>query len=95
MTARDTYQSSVKSAASAKTATLTANQATAQETINANGVNVGYNLQTGNYANLATAVKNANIAKWNADFAAEQTKQASIAAARDTLRNAGGDNAAF
>lgn len=86
---RDTYNSSVKSAGSAKPATLTTNQAVAQETINASGCNAGYNLQTGNYANFNTAMKNAIAAKRDADFAAEQTKQASIALARDTLRNTG------
>ena len=89
MTSRDTYNSSVKSAVAAKTATITANQTTAQETINANGVNVGYTLQTGNYANFAAGVKAANQAKRDADFAAEQTKQAAIMVARDTLRDSG------
>ncbi len=89
MSARDTYISSVKSAETSKVATLVAADATKQETINANGCNVGYNLQTGNYANFASSVKNANIARWNTTFSVEQAKQASIAAARDTLRTGG------
>lgn len=87
---RDSYNSSVASANSGKTATVTTAQATAQETVNAAGVNVGYTLQTGNYPNFAAAVKAANTARANTVFAAEQTKQAARDAARDALR-AGGD----
>jgi hypothetical protein len=94
MSNRDTYAVSVKAAAPVKTATLTTNQTTAQETINASGVNVGYTLQSGNYANLASAVKSANQAKRDADFTAEQTKQAALMVARDTLRDTG-DRAPF
>ena len=89
MSNRDTYNASVKNAGPAKTATITMNQTVFQETINAMGVNVGYTTQAGNYANFATAVKNANMAKIAADNAAEATRQASIAAARDTLRGTG------
>lgn len=95
MTARDTYQSSVKSAEGSKVATVSTAETTKQETINASGVNVGYNLQTGNYANLAAAVKSANTAKIATLNTAEHAKQVAINVARDTLRNAGGDNAAF
>lgn len=89
MTARDTYNASVKAAAPAQVATLTTNQTTAQATIEASRTAVGYNLQTGNYANFAAAVANANKAKFAADLAAEMTKQAAIAVARDTLRSTG------
>jgi hypothetical protein len=50
---------------------------------------VGYNLQTGNNATLVSTVKTANIAKLEALANAEKTRQASIAAARETLKNAG------
>lgn len=93
--ARDTYTATLKAAAVVKTATLTANQTAFQETINQNGVNVGYNLQTGNYANFAAGVKSAIQAKRDADFLALQTKQAVEAAARDALRASGTDSAAF
>jgi hypothetical protein len=89
MSSRDTYISSVKGAAPVKTATLTANEGAKQATINASGVDVGYTTQTGNYANFASAVKSANIAKLNADFLAEQARQATVAAARDMLRATG------
>lgn len=89
MTARDTYQTTVKATGPTKTATITANQTTAQETINANGVNVGYTTQSGNYANFATGVKNANQAKRDADFKAEHDRQVAINVARDTLRDSG------
>jgi len=95
MTARDTYISSVQSAHATKTATLSANETTRQATIDAKLSVVGYTLQSGNNANLLAAVSSANQAKRDADYAAEQAKQASIAAARDTLRNAGGDSAPF
>ena len=90
MTARDTYQTTVKSAGSSKIATLTANQAAQQETINASGANVGYHPgSSSSSASYEAAVKAANIAKWNADFAAEHAKQVAINAARDTLRATG------
>lgn len=89
MTARDTYNSTVATAAQTKAATLLSAEAAKQETINASGCNVGYNLQTGNYANFAAAIKSAINAKAASVAAAEATKQATIAAARDTLRNAG------
>ena len=89
MTARDTYQSSIKSAAATKTATLTANELTKQETINASGVNVGYNLQSGNFANFDTATKSAVQAKRDADFGAEVARQKAADAAREALRATG------
>jgi hypothetical protein len=89
MTARDTFNSTVATATKTKVATDLQNEMIRQETINAAGVGVGYTLQAGNYAALAAAVKSAIAAKLTADLAAEQTKQASHAAARDTLRNSG------
>ena len=89
MTARDTYTSSVKSAAASQVVTVTSAETTRQESVNASGVNVGYNLQTGNYANYAAAVKAANIAKFNSLNAAEAAKQATVAVARDTLKATG------
>jgi hypothetical protein len=91
MTARTVYEAAVKSAATAKTATLIANETTKQETINASGVNVGYYPGKGGSGEAAfqAAVKTANQAKWDADFAAEQAKQAAHMVARDTLRAAG------
>lgn len=94
MTARSTYEAAITATGPTKTAALTANQTAAQETINAAGVNVGYNLQTGNFANLAAAVKTATQAKLAADFAVQQAQQATMAAARDALR-ATGDLGAF
>jgi hypothetical protein len=95
MSNRDTYIASVKSATAAKVATLTANETSRQETVNASGVNVGYTLQSGNNANLLAAVKSANQAKRDADFAAEHARQVAIGIARDTLRTGGGDTAPF
>jgi hypothetical protein len=95
MTARDTYNASIIAAAKTLTASKTANETTAQEAANQSGVNVGYTLQSGNNVNFVNGIKNAAIAKANANFAAEQAKQAALMVARDTLRTAGGDNAAF
>jgi hypothetical protein len=89
MTARDTYTASVKAAASVQAASLVANEGAKQTTIDASKSVVGYTLQTGNMANLQASVTAANKAKFAADFAAEQTKQAAIAAARETLRATG------
>lgn len=95
MSNRDTFNASQVTAASTKVATVAAAVTAAQETINASGCNVGYTLQTGNYANLLASLKAATIAKANTLFAAEHAKQVAINVARDTLRNGGGDNAAF
>ena len=89
MSSRDTYTASVKSAAVTQIAAVVSAETARQETINASGCNVGYNLQTGNYANFAAAVKAATIAKTAAVTAAEQAKQAAIAGARDTLKSSG------
>jgi hypothetical protein len=94
MSNRDTFNSSVKTAAATEVATKLTNAGTQQETINQSGVNVGYTLQSGNYANLKTAVDNARKAKIAADLAAEAAKNASIMLARDTLRDSG-DRAPF
>ena len=94
MTARDTFNASVKTAAVVQVAAVTAAQTSFQETINASGCNVGYNLQTGNYANYLAAVKAANAAKIAAVHAAEAVKQTTIAAAKDTLRATGDVGAA-
>jgi hypothetical protein len=89
MTARDTYNASVVSANTAVVATGISNAVAEQETINAKGVNVGYTTQTGTFANLDSATKTANALRLSNAFAREKAKQSSIAAARDTLRNAG------
>jgi hypothetical protein len=91
MTARDTYASALVTAATTKAATLTANELTKQETINQSGVNVGYHpgVSTGSSASYEAAVKLAAQVKRDADFAAEQAKQASHMVARDTLRATG------
>jgi len=87
MTARETYSSSVASAETTKKATLDAIPGTFQETVNASGVNVGYNTINGNYTNFA--VKTANSTKIASIDSAERTKQASVQAARETLRGTG------
>jgi len=89
MTARTTYEATVKTAGQTKITTLIADELTKQETINQSGCNVGYNLVNGNYANLAAAVKNANAAKRDADFAAEVARQATLMVQRDLLRDSG------
>jgi hypothetical protein len=89
MTARTVYEAAILAAASAKTATLTSNETTKQTTIDGAKSIVGYTTQTGNYANLAAAVKAANQAKWDADFLAEQQKQQAVMQARDALRASG------
>ena len=95
MTARTTYEAAVSSAATTKAATVAAAELTHQTTIDANNSVVGYLPNGGNYGNLASAVKTANAAKLASIYNAEVAKQASFAAARDTLRNAGTDSGAF
>jgi hypothetical protein len=95
MSSRDTLNSTVSTAGKTQAAAVLSAVQVAQTTIDAANSVVGYNNVNGSYGNLAAAVKTANLAKANAIFAAEQAKQASIAVARDTLRSAGGDAAAF
>jgi hypothetical protein len=92
VTARTTFEGTVKTAAQTQLTTLAANELTKQETINQSGVNVGYNpnnATSGQFTTYNNAVIAANKAKYLADQAAEAAKQASIAQARDTLRNSG------
>lgn len=91
MSARDTYNASVASAASVQAASVAAAQTAAETTIDGSLSAVGYNLNSGAtaYATLAAAIKASIIAKRNALQAAEMAKQASIAAAKDTLRTTG------
>ena len=89
MTARATFAATVQIAAVTQIAAVQAAETARQETINASGCNVGYNLQTGSYSAFAAAVKAANIAKTAALTAAEQTKQTAVAVARDTLKSSG------
>jgi hypothetical protein len=89
LSGRDNLVASVKVAAVAQIATVIVAVGAAQETINASGVNVGYNLQTGNNPNYVAAIKAAALAKANSLFAAEAARQAAIAVARDTLRATG------
>ena len=85
MTARETYSSSVATAEATKKSTNDASITTFQETINASGCNVGYTLQSRNFSNFNTAVKNANAALIAARDSAEKAKQASLQAARETF----------
>jgi hypothetical protein len=63
-------------------------------TIDGSNTAAGYTTQTGTYSTLKAAHDSAAKAKLAADLAAEQTRQASLAAARDTLRDTG-DRGAF
>lgn len=89
MTARDTYNATVTSAALTKAATLTLNEMTRQVTIDAKKSVIGYTLQTGNTANLLAAVASGNAAKIANDTAAEITRQGAVMVAADTLKNSG------
>jgi hypothetical protein len=89
MTARTTFETTVKGTAATETASIAAANLSAQETINQSGCNIGYNNATGNYAAFAAAVKASNAARIAAINAAAAVTQATIAAARDTLRSTG------
>jgi hypothetical protein len=95
MSNRDTYIASLKTAAQTKRDAVAAAVTTKQVTIDAARSVTGYTTQTGSQATLDAAIKTANQGFWDSSFAAEQAKQAAIAVARDTLRNAGGDSSAF
>jgi hypothetical protein len=88
MGARDTHNATVATATKTLVTTLTLNESVRQEACNASGCNIGTTLQGGNFAYVA-AVKAANLAKLASDYAAEAARQASLAKARDTLRDSG------
>ena len=90
MAIRDVYNSTVASAESAKAASIASAELTRQEAVNASGNNVGFHqgVSTGSSAAFEAAIKSANAAKLASVYAAEVARQASLAAARDTLRNA-------
>jgi hypothetical protein len=88
MTARDTHNATVATAAKTLQVSNLNAELVRQEACNASGCNIGTTLQGGNSAYVA-AVKAANSAKLASDYAAEAARQASVAKARDTLRNSG------
>lgn len=92
MTARSTYTATITSAVMTKAAADLQAEMVKQVTIDAQRSVVGYTLQTGNNANLLSAVKNANAAKSVSSIANEQTKQTTINVAADTLRGTGDTN---
>jgi hypothetical protein len=89
MTSRTTYETTVQTASTTKAATVATAQTTFQEACNAQGVNVGYTLQSGNYGNFATAVANANKARRDSLYAAEVARQAATDVAKDVLKDSG------
>lgn len=92
MTARATYEGSVKTVGPVQAASIASAQTVLQETINASGCNASGGVIgtiTGSNSALVTAIKNANKAYFASLAAAEAAKQASLAAARETLRATG------
>jgi hypothetical protein len=91
MGARETYQTSVNNAEAAKIASNVTNANTAQESINAVGVNIGANPALGVTAAHDATIRAANVTYREALLTAEKTKQATIQVANDVLRNTGDD----
>jgi hypothetical protein len=89
MTARDVYIASVKSAAATKVSTELTNEVTRQTTVDANNSVVGYNLQSGNYANFAASHATARKQAVVNGLAAEAARQIAISTAKDVLRDSG------
>jgi hypothetical protein len=89
MTARDVYIASVKSAAATKVSTELTNEVTRQTTVDANNSVVGYNLQSGNYANFAASHATARKQAAVNGLAAEAARQIAISTAKDLLRDSG------
>jgi len=87
--AEQTLANSIASAEATKATSLAAAQASFVAALTAAGPDVGYNLQSGNYAVFAAAVASANAAKSLARFNAEVQKQSSVQIARDTLKSTG------
>jgi Spy/CpxP family protein refolding chaperone len=88
MSNRDTYNASVAAATLTKAAAVASADAASHSTIDAAGVNAGLVLQNGNAA-YVTATQAAAKAKLDAIYKAEQARQASFDAARETLRGTG------
>lgn len=89
MIARSTFDAAVSAAEITKTATLAAAANTHQEGIAASRHNVGYNTATGNFANLDSATKAANVAYQVTKQKAEHDKQVAVNNARATLQATG------
>lgn len=94
MTARSTYEATVKAASATQLATKVMNETTKQVAIDASKSVAGYTLQSGNFGSLQAATLAANAAKAAADYLAEQVKQSARDVARDTLRDSGDRGAA-
>ena len=89
MTARTTFDASVKSAESSKLATLMVAANTHQEAINAVGVNIGANPMLGVTAAHDAIIKAANVTLQTTAQKAEHDKQVAINNARATLQATG------
>lgn len=89
MSARSTYEATVKAASATQFSSKIMNETVKQTAIDSSKSVAGYSLQSGNFAALDAATKAANIAKAAADYAAESVKQAARDVARDTLRATG------
>jgi hypothetical protein len=84
-----TFESSCKTAGTTQAASVVAAEQVRQVSIDAVNSVVGYNNVSGNNALLVSTTITANIAKLEALANAEKTRQASTAAAREILKNAG------
>lgn len=84
-----TFEASSKTAGPTQLASVVAAEQTHQTSIDAVNSVVGYNNVSGNNALLTSTTITANIAKLEALANAEKSKQAALAAARETLKNAG------
>lgn len=92
MTARTTYEASCVTANSTVVANHISTTNTAQESINAAGVNAGKPLARGVAAADDVTIRNANKTYLYSRMLNEMAKQVSIQSAKDTLR-ATGDSA--
>ena len=88
MTARSSYESIIATAGQTYLAALLSDEQTKQTSIDAQKSVVGHNDVNGN-ATLVSTTLAANAAKYTNDLAAERARQASVDAARATLRNSG------
>jgi hypothetical protein len=90
MTARDTYNASIKTASQTKLASVQAAEPVHQVALDAQLSVVGYYAGgVGSSSSLEAAIKTANASKLASIFAAEQKRQSDFDAARETLRGAG------
>ena len=92
MTNRSTFESDCRTAEKAKAATIQTAVNTAQESINAVGVNIGTNPMLGVTASHDATIRAANVTYLQTALKAEHDRQQTVSNSRASNLQANGDN---